>query len=96
VNDFNGFGEGWEMASKAEMKDEIEDRIRFFAEDCDSLQGFVILSETFSGFGGIAASVLRDLADDYSVKLSVSNNFFSFLIKSHLLLDITRRELFNF
>lgn len=32
---------------------------RFFAEECDSLQGFQVLADDLSGFGNLACQVLQ-------------------------------------
>ncbi len=51
-----------------ELGERIEDHVRFFAEEADSLQGFHLLVDNFSAFGGVAASFLDSLADDYPGK----------------------------
>lgn len=48
-----------------------EERLRFFAEECDALQGFHLLASPSDGFGGLAAALLGDIRDDYS-KTSVT------------------------
>jgi len=48
--------------------DQIDDKIRFFAEECDNLQGFHILSDAHSGFGGLACKINNLLNDDYRSK----------------------------
>lgn len=50
------------------MKDECEDRIRFFAEECDFLQGFQIVLDSENSFGGYASETARFLADEFSSK----------------------------
>ena len=53
---------------KAEINDELEDRIRFFAEECDFLSGFQILTDCVDGFGGVNSDLLDLLSDDYASK----------------------------
>ena len=49
---FDVYGLGAESWKEGEG-DEIEDRIRHFAEDADNIQGFQIFSDNFNGFGGL-------------------------------------------
>lgn len=83
VQTFAGWGEGWEMAGRADTRDELEDRLRFFAEDCDSLQGFMALVDSESAFSGLSARFLAELADDYSVRCYCSHSIFQSLCTSH-------------
>lgn len=39
-----------------EFCDDVHDRLRFFAEECDALQGFQVVFDADSGFGGYHAS----------------------------------------
>ena len=48
--------------------EEIEGRVRTFAEGCDSLEGFQLLSEDSDGWAGLAASAADDLQDAYPRK----------------------------
>jgi len=54
------------------MGDEFEDRIRFFAEECDNLGGFQLICDYQDGFGGLSASILDLIADEYSNKSLLS------------------------
>jgi len=54
------------------LGDEVEDRLRFFAEECDNLAGFQVLADAGTGFGGLNAKLVDLLADDYSSKSVLS------------------------
>ena len=44
---------------------QIEESIRFYAEECDSLQGFQVLCDLNNGFGGISCSLMEYLRDEF-------------------------------
>ena len=48
--------------------DSFEDSLRYFAEDCDRLQGFQFLFDMDDGFGGFAHRLLQHLGDEYRSK----------------------------
>lgn len=64
---FDVFGLGVE-AWKSDLGEEVEDRIRFFVEDADSVQGFQLLLDDFNGFGGVGSGLIDLLADEYGNK----------------------------
>lgn len=66
---FDVFGYGVE-AYRAQQQD-VEDRLHFFAEECDNLEGFNLMVDTYNAFGGLASSFLADILDDYSKKAVV-------------------------
>ena len=41
---------------------------RYFSEECDSLQGFQLLTDTHSGFGGLGVKLAELLSESYSSK----------------------------
>ncbi|KAI9143752.1 Misato segment II tubulin-like domain-containing protein [Paraphysoderma sedebokerense] len=43
----------------------MEDHFRFFAEECDQLQGFQMFANMTDAFGGLATMFLEDLRDDF-------------------------------
>ena len=47
---------------------EWEDRIHFFTEECDSLQGFHIFLDTHNGFGGLGVGLLKYLEEEFPGK----------------------------
>jgi len=63
--EFLGFGEGLTIASKSEYQNQWEEKIRFFVEECDRIQGFVSLVDVLSGFSGVAACLMEHLHDQY-------------------------------
>ncbi|KAK7496885.1 hypothetical protein BaRGS_00011865 [Batillaria attramentaria] len=64
---FNVFGVG-QQALCGEVWDDLEDRLRFFTEECDLLQGFHILFDAHNSFGGATARVLHYLKDEFPGK----------------------------
>lgn len=48
-----------------QSRDEVADRIRFFAEGCDTLQGFNVMADDLGGWGHVTAELLGELRDDY-------------------------------
>jgi len=70
---FDMWGSGREAWNDGRgLGDEMEDRIRFFAEECDNLGGFQIVSDFQDGFGGASSSIVNLLADEYSNKSLLS------------------------
>ena len=47
---------------------EWEDRIHFFTEECDSLQGFHVFLDTHNGFGGLGSGLLKYLEEEFPGK----------------------------
>ena len=55
--DVHGIGvEAWSSGQGA-FSDEVEDRIRFFAEESDFLKGFQLINDGNDGFGGISSKI---------------------------------------
>jgi len=65
---FEDFSYGTELFGNYERAEEFLDNVRFFAEECDSLQGFHIFGDDTNAFGGLSTAALRYLRDDYSTK----------------------------
>eukprot|EP00873_Tetraselmis_striata_P018141 jgi/Tetstr1/438405/TSEL_026971.t1 len=65
---WGGYGEGAGALAGEEAREEALDRVRFFAEECDSLQGFQVMAEDLGGWGRVAADVLAELREDYANK----------------------------
>ncbi|KAM9294616.1 protein misato homolog 1, partial [Gastrophryne carolinensis] len=59
------FGQGQSLVSSAPHLDEIEDRLHFFSEECDYLQGFHLLCDTHNGFSGAGSRMAELLHDEY-------------------------------
>ncbi|XP_070581261.1 protein misato homolog 1-like [Ptychodera flava] len=69
---FDVFMYGQQVMNNTKTADDIEDRIRFFTEECDSLQGFQLLLDTYDGFSGIGCKLMEQLVDDFSSKTMLS------------------------
>ncbi|KAJ9518551.1 hypothetical protein QJQ45_018528, partial [Haematococcus lacustris] len=66
VSDFSGYGQGRAAAAPGgEVLEELGERVRLLAERCDALQGFQVLVDDQSGFGGVAASLLQEVRQEY-------------------------------
>ncbi|XP_030832931.1 protein misato homolog 1 [Strongylocentrotus purpuratus] len=68
VGGFDMFTQGKNVFRKKDVSDEIEDKIHFFVEECDHLQGFQVYLDFCDGFSGLGCGMLQGLADDYHGK----------------------------
>ena len=68
LNSFDIFPQGEELLRNYETTCEWEDRLHFFTEECDSLQGFHVLMDTHNGFGGLTSGILKYLEDEFPGK----------------------------
>ncbi|XP_018420726.1 PREDICTED: protein misato homolog 1 [Nanorana parkeri] len=59
------FSQGESLLKAASHLEEVEDRLRFFSEECDYLQGFHILCDTHNGFSGAGAKMAELIHDEY-------------------------------
>ncbi|NXU68990.1 MSTO1 protein, partial [Horornis vulcanius] len=62
------FGQGESLLQDPACVEELEDRLHFFVEECDYLQGFQVLCDLHNGFSGVGAKVTELLHDEYSQK----------------------------
>ncbi|KAI6072921.1 Protein misato-like protein 1 isoform X2 [Aix galericulata] len=62
------FGQGEKLLQEHGCTEELEDRLHFYVEECDYLQGFQVLCDLHSGFSGVGAKVTELLYDEYSGK----------------------------
>ncbi|XP_038238628.1 protein misato homolog 1 isoform X2 [Dermochelys coriacea] len=60
------FGQGESLLHDSTYLEELEDRLHFYVEECDYLQGFQILCDLNNGFSGVGAKVTELLHDEYS------------------------------
>ncbi|KAM8921556.1 protein misato homolog 1 [Pelodytes ibericus] len=60
------FAQGLEILKDPTYLEMMEDRLHFFTEECDYLQGFQILCDLHSGFSGVGAQLTELLHDEYS------------------------------
>ncbi|KAM4724644.1 protein misato homolog 1 [Anableps anableps] len=58
------FGQGESLLQGA-LLEELEDRLHFFVEECDYLQGFQVLCDLEDGFAGLGSKVTELLQDSY-------------------------------
>ncbi|KFK30343.1 hypothetical protein AALP_AA7G249200 [Arabis alpina] len=64
--DFNNYGIGKDVFSEASRGEEICDRLRFFVEECDHIQGIKFIVDDSGGFSAVAADFLETIADEYT------------------------------
>ncbi|XP_004619350.1 protein misato homolog 1 [Sorex araneus] len=60
------FGQGESILKEPKYLEELEDRLHFYVEECDFLQGFQILCDLHDGFSGLGAKAAELLQDEYS------------------------------
>ena len=66
---FDGWGLGREVwRDSSGLGDSLEDRIRHYAEECDSLGGFQVISDCGDGWGGVSSCLVELLSDEYHGK----------------------------
>ncbi|XP_030267342.1 protein misato homolog 1 isoform X1 [Sparus aurata] len=58
------FGQG-EALLQGSVLEDLEDRLHFFVEECDYLQGFQVLCDLADGFAGLGSKVTEMLQDSY-------------------------------
>ncbi|KAM4630152.1 protein misato homolog 1 isoform 2-T2 [Polymixia lowei] len=58
------FGQG-EALLQGSVLEDLEDRLHFFVEECDYLQGFQVLCDLANGFAGLGSKVTEMLQDSY-------------------------------
>lgn len=62
---FDTFNCGVQLWRTEQFEDEFCDRIRQYVEECDFLQGFQTLFDSFNGFAGLATQCMEHLNDEY-------------------------------
>ncbi|XP_023382742.1 LOW QUALITY PROTEIN: protein misato homolog 1-like [Pteropus vampyrus] len=60
------FGQGERVLQEPRYLEELEDRLHFYVEECDYLQGFQVLCDLHDGFSGVGAKAAELLQDEYS------------------------------
>lgn len=65
TEDFNNYGIGREAFSGGLHAEEVNERLRFFLEECDLPQGIQFIVDDSGGFSGVAGEFLENIADDY-------------------------------
>lgn len=71
MSENNPFDLWMKGADLKNVSEELEERIRFYAEECDHLQGFYVISDINNGFSGLSSAVSSYLCDEFSSKHSV-------------------------
>lgn len=66
VQEFNNYGIGKDVFSEGSRGEEMNDRLRFFIEECDHIQGIQFLVDDSGGFSSVAADFLQNISDDYT------------------------------
>ncbi|CAK9320371.1 unnamed protein product [Citrullus colocynthis] len=66
AREFDNYGIGKESFSWSLQGEEIDERLRFFVEECDHIQGFQFIVDDSGGFSAIAGDFLESIADEYS------------------------------
>ncbi|KAJ4821873.1 hypothetical protein Tsubulata_026841 [Turnera subulata] len=62
----NNYGIGKDIFCEGLRGDEISERLRFFVEECDHIQGFQFVVDDSGCFSALAADFLEVVADEYS------------------------------
>ncbi|PIK49991.1 hypothetical protein BSL78_13143 [Apostichopus japonicus] len=65
---FELFPQGKDLFKKRTVSEELEDKLHFFAEECDHLQGFQVLTNFDDGFSGMSSGLVELLDDEYHGK----------------------------
>lgn len=62
---------GVEVAKLPNIREDFEDRLHYFMEDCDNAQGFHVISNINDGFVGLTSELLATIRDEYPKKALV-------------------------
>lgn len=65
VEEFDNYGIGKDAFAEGSRGEEINERLRFFVEECDHIQGFQFIVDDAGGFSGVATEFLENIADEY-------------------------------
>lgn len=63
---FDNYGTAKEVVSEWSQMEEMNERLRFFVEECDHIQGIQFLVDDSGGFANVAAQFLESIVDDYT------------------------------
>ncbi|XP_015890039.1 uncharacterized protein LOC107424699 isoform X1 [Ziziphus jujuba] len=66
VQEFDNYGIGKDAFSGGLRGEELNERLRFFVEECDHIQGFQFVVDDSGGFSAVAADFLENIADEYA------------------------------
>ncbi|XP_063173079.1 protein misato homolog 1 isoform X2 [Candoia aspera] len=59
------YGQGEKLLQEGTYLEDLEDRLHFYVEECDYLQGFQVLCDLHNGFSGVGAKAVELLQDEY-------------------------------
>ena len=65
---FTYCGLGEELYKSSSLADELEDKLHYWVEECDNIEGFQIFCDVHDGFSGIGRSVITDIQEEYGSK----------------------------
>lgn len=65
---FDLFPSGRNLWQTVQFQDDFSDNIRWYVEECNNFQGFHVLNDCTDAFGGLSASCLEYLQDEYDKK----------------------------
>ncbi|XP_059121625.1 protein misato homolog 1 isoform X2 [Peromyscus eremicus] len=83
------FGQGESVLKEPRYLEELEDRLHFYVEECDYLQGFQILCDLHDGFSGVGAKTAELLQDEYSGRGEPQKNIYRLLNTAFGLVNLT-------
>lgn len=63
---FDNYGIGRDVFTENLRGEEICDRLRFFVEECDHIQGFQFIVDDSGGFSPVSSDFLESIADEYT------------------------------
>ncbi|XP_068655445.1 uncharacterized protein [Aristolochia californica] len=66
VQEFDNYGIGRDVLLSGSQSEEMNERLRFFVEDCDHIQGIHFTVDDSGGFSSVAADFLEHIADEYT------------------------------
>ncbi|TYI01624.1 hypothetical protein ES332_A11G214700v1 [Gossypium tomentosum] len=66
VKQFDNYGIGRDVFMENLRGEEICDKLRFFVEECDHIQGFQFIVDDSGGFSPLAADFLESVSDEYT------------------------------
>lgn len=65
INKFDNYGIGKDVLSGGLLLEDMNERLRFFIEECDHIQGIQFVVDDFGGFSAVAVEILEGIADEY-------------------------------
>ncbi|KAI9280611.1 tubulin domain-containing protein [Umbelopsis sp. AD052] len=93
IQPFDTYNTGCQAYDENEKEtDSFDETFRFFAEECDQLQGFQIMTSVHDGFGGFTCGLLENIRDEYP-KASILTYGISNMHQSSTQRNLQRRNL---